>query len=171
MTTERRGGPRVPDGRPRPQPLPASPGPNRTDMAELPGTPGTPLPPNPMEPQLQYGETGRYKRALAGLPTDRANPQRVNLLGPSQAPNEPITAGLSMGPGAGPDSLIPSPDQLNSRMTAEELRYAYPLIMRLAALPNATTETKIIAQRLRANLSVKPEQVPPLSSGAPYGIQ
>lgn len=170
MTTrENRGGPRVPDGVQRAPSLPGA-GSSRTDLNELPGTPGTPLPPNPNEPQLQHGQVGQFRRALSQIPLQRFNPQPGNTLtSPTGAPQEPITAGLPMGAGPGPDALVPSPNELNTRLTAAELKYAYPLIMKLASLPNATTETKILAQRLRANLPVQPEQMP--VPGLPDGIR
>lgn len=84
----------------------------------------------------------------------------MRLSDPTMAPDEPITAGAPLGSGPGPEALLPNPNVLTQRMTAEEMRYAYPLIMRLATLPGATTETKVLAQRIRANLPVAPEQMP-----------
>lgn len=166
------GGPRAPDGVQRPASLPFSRGPNRTDMSELPGTPGTPLPPSPAEPSLSHGQAGRLRQMLNGIPIERAAGD-AGLTDPSQAPDEPVTAGIPLGAGPGPESLIPNDQSLSQRMTAEQMRYAYPLIMRLASLPNATTETKILAQRVRANLPVAPEQMPQLSLGEepPGGIR
>jgi hypothetical protein len=154
-----RGGPRVPDGVQRPSSLPMARGPNRSDLAELPGTPGTPLPPSPAEPSLQQGQVGALRQRLGSIPLESVSPG-VGLDDDTQAPDEPVTAGAELGAGPGPEGLLPSQNQLNSQMTAEEMRYAYPLIMRLATLPNATTETKIMAQRLRANLTLSPEQMP-----------
>lgn len=158
------GGPVPPDGVARVTPLPGAPN-NRTDLSELPGTPGTPLSPNPMEPSLQQGQIQPTRRALAGI--QGGSPQGVDLMGGTTAPDEPVTSGVPMGPGGGPEGLIPSPNQLTDKLSAAELQYAYPLIHRLASLPNATTETKILAQRLRANLSVKPEQMPPIPQAPP----
>lgn len=165
---DNRGGARVPDGQQRPASLPFSRGPNRTDLAELPGTPGTPLPPSPAEPQITHGQAGRLRQMLGGIPLDQVSPE-VGLRDGTQRPDEPITAGIDTGAGPGSAGLIPSPGQLTQRLTAQELRTAYPLIMRLATLPNATTETKILAQRLRANLPVGPEQMPDLRFNGPSG--
>lgn len=156
---ERRGGRRVPDGIPRPASLPFSRGPNRQDLAELPGTPGTPLPPNPAEPQLRQGQAGRLRRILGNIPLESVSPS-VGLSQGTQRPREPITSGVDIGAGPGSEGLIPSPVQLTDQLTAQELRGIYPLLMRLATLPNATTETKIIAQRVRARLPLAPEQMP-----------
>lgn len=161
---ENRGGQRVPDGVQRPASLPFARGPNRSDLSELPGTPGTPLPPNPAEPQIHQGQAGRLRQMLGNIPLDQISPQ-VGLGEGTQRPNEPVTSGISRGEGPGPEALIPSPNELSAKLTAQELRAAYPLIMRLATLPNATTETKILAQRIRASLPVAPEQMPDLSRG------
>lgn len=159
-----RGGARVPDGVQRPANLPFARGPNRSDLSELPGTPGTPLPPSPAEPQIHQGQAGRLRQMLGDIPLEKVAPN-VGLTDGTQRPGEPVTAGLPVGAGPGPESLLPSPGQVNQRMTAAELRVMYPLIMRLATLPNATTETKILAQRIRANLPVSPEHMPDLSNG------
>jgi hypothetical protein len=156
---ENRGGPRVPDGVQRPASLPFARGPNRTDLAELPGTPGTPLPPSPAEPQIHQGQAGRLRQMLGGIPIDQVAPHG-KFSDPTMAPDEPVTAGVDMGAGPGSEGLFPAQSPLTNQLTASQMRYAYPLIMRLATLPNATTETKILAQRLRANLPVSPEQMP-----------
>lgn len=156
---ENRGGPRAPDGVQRPASLPFARGPNRSDMSELPGTPGTPLPPGPAEPgPVRQGQAGTLRERLKGLP--RAPDTEVGLSDGSQRPDEPLTAGVGVGAGPGPEGLLPSPGQLGDQLAAKELKAMYPLIMRLATLPNATTETKILAQRIRANLPIAPEQVP-----------
>ena len=144
---------------PRPAPLPLVGGPNRTDLAELPGTPGTPLPPHPNAPTIKQGQAQQLRQRLQGIPLDQVAPP-AKLTDPTMAPDEPITAGLSSGPGPGPESLLPSQSRLNDALTSAQMRLAYPLIYRLATLPNATTETKIMAQRLRANLPISPEQMP-----------
>lgn len=159
-----RGGARVPDGQQRPASLPFARGPNRSDLAELPGTPGTPLPPSPAEPSISHGQAGPLRERLGGIPLDQvASP--IGLGEGSQRPDEPLTAGIDMGAGPGSGGLLPSPDQLSAKLTSEQLRTAYPLIMRLATLPNATAETKILAQRIRANLPVSPENIPNLGPG------
>lgn len=155
---ERRGGARAPDGVPRPSSLPFGRGPNRNDMAELPGSPGSPAQPL-NQPQVQQGQVGPIREMLGSIPIDRALGSG-GLFDETTAPDEPVTAGASMGPGPGPESLIPAPDRLNEQLEAEELRYAYPLILRLATMPRATTATKILAQRVRAAMSIAPEQMP-----------
>ncbi len=159
--TDRRGGARVPDGVQRPASLPFARGPNRSDLSELPGTPGTPLPGSPAEPgTVPQGQAGQIRQALAGI----EGPTGGGLSAATGSPGEPVTSGIGSGPGVGPEGLFPSPSQLTQKLTAEELRGIYPLLMRLATLPNATTETKILAQRVRANLPLSPEQMPPIEA-------
>jgi hypothetical protein len=106
---------------------------------------------------------------LGGIPIDRVGGQgRLNDA--TMAPDEPVTAGVDMGEGPGADSLFPAQSPLNNQVTASQMRYAYALIMRLATLPNATTETKILAQRLRANLPVSPEQMPVMEPSDRSGV-
>lgn len=156
-----RGGRRVPDGVQRPASLPFARGPNRSDLAELPGTPGTPLPPSPTEPQIQQGEAGRLRQMLGNIPLEQLVPE-VGINDGTQVPDEPVTAGIDMGEGPGTEALLDAPEQISSKLSAQQVRYIYPLLLRLATLPNATTETKILAQRVRANLPVAPEHMPDL---------
>ncbi len=156
-----RGGPVVPDGVQRPASLPFARGPNRSDLSELPGTPGTPLPPSPVDPNIQQGQAGQIRAALAGI----QGPEGGGLTAGTGSPGEAVTSGIDGGPGAGASSLIPTAGQISQKLTSQELKYAYPLIMRLATLPNATTQTKIMAQRLRANLPLAPEQMPLMETG------
>ena len=125
----------------------------------MPGTPGTPVPTD--TPTVAHGDAGPIRRSLSQIPLDSLNAQNGSLLGnPTQFPGEPVTSGISNGPGAGPESLLPSPDKLNQELSAQQVKSWYPMLMRLASLPNATTQTKILAQRLRAQLGIQPHQVP-----------
>jgi hypothetical protein len=161
---ENRGGPRVPDGVPRPPTVTSGARANRQDMSQLPGTPGTPLPEG--IGGIDRGQVGPAKRPLANIPLDRFNPSKAGLLsGPSRSPQEPVTSGIGMGAGPGPDSVIQGPNLTNNQDAARELASIYPVIMRLAVLPSATTQTKILAQRLRANMPIKPEQIPRMNNG------
>ncbi len=156
-----RGGARVPDGVPRPASVPFAQGPNRSDLSALPGTPGTPLPPSPADPSVGFGEAGPIRRALAGIPLESTDPTSFGgILDASSNPQEPLTEGLNQGAGAGPGSLVPHQDRLSNQLASEEVKYTYPVLMRLATLPNATTQTKILAQRLRSQLGVQPYQIP-----------
>lgn len=155
-----RGGRRVPDGIPRPSALPFGQGPNRTDLSALPGTPGTELPSGPMVAGVPQGQTGQIRRALSEIPLQQFATQAGGLRGQSAMPTQPVTAGIGMGPGGGPESLIQQPNEVSNEVAAKQLQYMYPLIMRLATMPHSTTQTKILAQKLRATLPVQPERMP-----------
>ena len=156
-----RGGPRVPDGVPRPASVPFAQGPNRSDLSALPGTPGTPLPPSPASPSVGFGEAGPIRRALADIPLESTDPASVGgMFADSANPQEPLTAGLGQGAGPGADALIPHQDRLSNSLASQEVKYTYPVLMRLATMPNATTQTKILAQRLRSQLGTQPYQIP-----------
>jgi hypothetical protein len=157
-----RGGPRTPDGVQRPASLPFAQGPNRSDMSALPGTPGTPLPPSPAEPMLEHGQAGSLRQTLMGIPGQAQNFGTVPLDAPSKRPGEPITTGIPMGQGAGPEGLLPSPVDPNNKAAVAESLYFYPVLMRLAQLPGASTQTKIFAQRVRSMLPTAPERMPRL---------
>lgn len=160
MTSRGRGGPRVPDGKPRVAPIAGTGGPNRTDLSALPGTPGTAIP-NQLTPVPQQGQIGPMRRALADIPLPSLQPGAPGrLMAPTERLAEPMTAGLPMGEGPGPEALVQTPNMVDNKLAAQEMRYAYPLIMRLASMPNATTQTKILARRFRAALPVQPERVP-----------
>ncbi len=165
MTSKGRGGARVPDGVPRPSALPFGQGSQRTDLEALPGTPGTELPAG-IDPTVG-ANTGQTRRALADIPLQQFATDAGGIGGPSQRPGEPIQTGIPQGPGGGPESLIPQPDELSDRFAAREMASMYPLMMRLATMPHATQQTKILAQKLRANLPVAPEQVGRQQAGFP----
>ena len=162
MTTrDRRGGPRVPDGVPRPASIPFGRGPNRSDLSALPGTPGTPLPEGVGGGPPVHGQVGPRRRALSKVPLEAFSTGKPGLLkGPSKRPQEPATAGLAMGAGPGPEAVTPTPIDISNRLAAQEMRYMYPVLMRLATMPGATNQTKIMAQKMRASLPVKPEYMP-----------
>lgn len=158
MADRGRGGPRAPDGVPRPAGLPFGRGPNRQDLAELPGSPGAPAPPL-NQPRVRQGQVGQLREILGSIPLEQAT-GAGGLFDETTAPDEPVTAGAALGAGPGPEGLIPAPNQLQETVDAEDLKYAYPLILRLSTMPRATRTTKILAQRVRANLSIAPEQFP-----------
>jgi len=143
-----RGGKRAPDGKARP--------------ASLPFARGTPLPPNPAEPQIEHGQAGSLRQQLSGIPLQTQSFAPVSLTEPSQRPNEPVTTGVDMGAGPGSESLIPSPVQTGNMDAVKESLFFYPVLARLAQLPSATTQTKILAQRLRGMAPVAPERMPNL---------
>lgn len=158
MTSRSGGGAKVPDGIPRPANIPFSQGPNRSDLSALPGTPGTALP-GP-DSSVPLGKAGEIRRALSDIPLDQFSTEGPGLGSPTERPNEPITSGSPQGAGVGPEGLIGGPNPLDNKQAARESAQFYPVLAKLASLPGATTQTKILAQRMRANLTLPPEKIP-----------
>lgn len=69
---------------------------------------------------------------------------------PSERPNEPVTTGLPMGPGAGPESLTGV--GAAARQNALEQGTLRHLLTSLAAQPNATSAIRDLAARAQGTL-------------------
>lgn len=67
----------------------------------------------------------------------------------SARPNEPITAGMPLGPGGGP--ALPPPGGL-TQQSAERLRSYLPVLIFLASSPDADPTTKQFVRQLRGEL-------------------
>ncbi len=81
-------------------------------------TPGSPNTPDTPEPQPQGGP-------LPG--------QLVPLSAPSERPDEPVTAGLSVGPGPGPDTMVRPGDDDLFALRALARRFPSRDLLRLVA--------------------------------------
>lgn len=88
----------------------------------------------------QYGQASAQRRAQQQVPTGRPPTDQINvtpLSAPSQRPDEPVTAGSPIGPGAGPEALAPiaispgSRDDLLLRLRAIASRYPNPVLLNL----------------------------------------
>lgn len=114
-------------------------------------------------PNAKYGEGAAFEQAqqaapMSGdiggvMPGAAPGPDLsgiVPLDAPSQRPDEPLTAGMSGGPGAGPAvANRPSP------MTAEQaakVRAYLPVLVVLASRDDADANTKQFVRQLRAEL-------------------
>lgn len=73
-------------------------------------------------------------------------------LGPTARTNEPVTAGLPLGPGAGPETLgMPDPD-------VEVWRPYLPALEYMSSQPNSTITTRNFVRRLRSLMPPAPPQ-------------
>lgn len=88
----------------------------------------------------QYGQASAQRRAQQQVPTGAPptdGPQLTPLTAPSQRPNEPVTAGIPSGPGAGREAMNPvavspgSRDDLLLRLRAIASRYPNPVLLNL----------------------------------------
>ena len=67
----------------------------------------------------------------------------VGLYDPTQRPNEPITSGINLGPGAGASALS-MPNQAQNQYSD-----AYQMFNEMAANPEASPTLKYLAQRIK----------------------
>jgi len=97
------------------------------------------------EPNQPYGQAGAQREAQRALPM--ASMPTPTLGGPSERPTEPVTAGVPVGAGPGPEILTPPPGQAQSD---ERLRLLAPGLARLASLPGVHPDVRSLARRVRA---------------------
>jgi hypothetical protein len=75
------------------------------------------------------------------------------LYAPTQRPDEPITTGIDMGPGAGSEVMglnqIPAEEDVNFRSSIREY---IPVLSYIAQLPNTSPETRKAIRQLRDSL-------------------
>jgi hypothetical protein len=87
---------------------------------------------------------------LSQAPTVRpgAAPAGLGLYEPTQRPNEPITAGVDVGAGAGSDSLMMAKPEDDTNFRATIQSYG-PVLSYIASLPNTSPETRRAIRQLR----------------------
>lgn len=111
----------------------------------------------PAAPQGQpYGQAGQQLASQSIIPLAPPAPPAppTPLSAPTSRPDEPIQSGLSLGPGAGPDSIpalapeSPDPDVLTFAPYIDGLE-------QLVNLPNASSATRNLVRRLRS--AIPPE--------------
>lgn len=87
-----------------------------TSMSAVPiGSGPAPAPPSPGP-----GAAGAPDQAALMGALQQYQPPAGDLLGDTQRPGEPVTAGLATGPGAGPDAVAqgPAPDLIGAQLRA-----------------------------------------------------
>ena len=112
-------------------------------------------------PSAGYGEGVQTQAIKSAAPLEKApqvrgaqgtevkqaaeqNPAPVtSLYAPTERPQEPITTGISLGAGPGPEVLgVSSPD-------SGQYQTAYQLFQQLASSPDASPTLKYLAQRIQ----------------------
>lgn len=117
-------------------------------------------------PDAKYGEQQAFQNAQQAAPMAAdagglgnfaapaaAGPNLSNVVpmgAPTQNPNEPITAGLPMGPGAG-STLAPQQPTLSPE-DAKRLQAYIPTLVLLASREDASPATRQFVRQLRAEL-------------------
>ena len=84
------------------------------------------MPPAPAPPAQQGGVPPELLAAAAAGPS----PQPGGLHGPSTDPNEPLTAGLPIGPGPGPEALA-----IGGRRRSNQLAETYEMLAQASGDP------------------------------------
>lgn len=112
-----------------------------------------------------YGEQAAYQQAESAAPmaqspapgVGQVQPfQPVDTSGltpmgaPSARPDEPITSGLSGGPGAGP--ALPQPGKMDPQ-TADKMKSYLPVLIALASQPDVDPATRAYVANLRAEIT------------------
>jgi len=89
----------------------------------------------------------------SGLASAAASQPVIGLNEPSARPNEPVTAGASMGAGPGMEALGPSPDQtFNKQLQADNQRLVQylPSLEQMANDPSASNTFRNFIQYLKS---------------------
>lgn len=150
------------DGRPGGYRRPTNPAPVSGPGALSKRTDGTQ--PSMDLPDAKYGENAAYRAQEAASPMAASNPavqgaqgfQPVDTSGltpfgaETQRPDEPITAGMPEGPGAGGTDYQPQLGLDEAKQA--QLRSYLPVLINLASRPDADPSTRALVVRLRAEL-------------------
>lgn len=106
-------------------------------------------------PDAKYGEGAAFTAAQQAAPMSASPAPGVDLSSiipfgaPSQRPDEPVTAGLPGGPGAGP--TLPTRAPVDPEKAAK-IRSYLPVLITLASRDDADTNLKQLVRQLRADL-------------------
>ncbi len=119
---------------------------NRTDLQSAPR-----LAPTAAQGQ-PYGEAGQQLNRQAQIPMGMPAPAPIPMNAPTSRLGEPVQAGLSMGPGPGPESI---PALSQTPATDPDIATFAPYIGSLellSSLPNASSATRNLIRRLRSSI-------------------
>lgn len=100
-------------------------------------------------PGGEYGSRQEMEAIQSGAAM-AARPALPGLGDPSARPDEPITAGAALGPGAGPLAAGILDDQ---QATNQQIAPLLESLERVANLPGSTAETRAFVRNLKARLS------------------
>lgn len=120
-------------------------------------TDGGPADGQPMRdlPDAKYGENKAFREAQAAAPMSGGGlPDLSGVVpmgAPSMRPDEPVSAGMPFGPGAGPSLPSRGPGNLTPEQ-AERLKSYLPVLVLLASQDDADPATKKLVRQLRGEL-------------------
>lgn len=90
-----------------------------------------------------------------GVAPSQVREKVTSMFAPTERPDEPITSGIAMGPGPGPEVL--GVNQMQPQ-TEDDIRFRaaikdyMPVLAYVASLPNTSPETRKVIRQLRDNL-------------------
>lgn len=103
--------------------------------------------------QLQELRDATHQNAMASAEQFDMG-QVPEVFGPTQRPMEPVQAGLSQGPGPGPEAMnmgfIDTINGMDNTPDAEIYSQYLPLLEAIASRPGSTSETRNFVRRIRS---------------------
>lgn len=128
---------------------PANPAPVSGPGALSQRTDGGPSQPRMQLPDAAYGEQAAFQEIQGGAPmaAEPPMPMPPGLMGPSARPEEPLTAGVPVGPGS--NTLRTPPSVMEQDMQA--ISKYLPQFERMAALEDTPESFRIFVRYLRGS--------------------
>lgn len=136
---------------------PTSPAPVSGPGAKSRRTDGTPHGSQPVRdlPNAKYGENKAFQAAQGAAPMGTGLPDLSGIVpfgAPTQRPDEPISAGMPGGEGAGSSVAPPQGPGNLTPQQADRLRSYLPVLVVLASQDDVDPATKKFVRQLRAEL-------------------
>ena len=128
---------------PRGGPRSGRPGANYGNRSDLQAAPRLAPQANVGQP---YGTAKSQEDAQATLPM---GPPPIPLNAPSSRPTEPVQSGLSLGPGAGPDSIPSIAPQAGPDPDVIQFAPYLPALELMTTLPGSSSAVRNLVRRLR----------------------
>ncbi len=101
----------------------------------------------PLAKTADVRPTSRSEMGMAPSQLERVTP----LYAPTERPDEPITSGIAMGPGAGPE-ILGINNNLDTQEDKDRMISYLPALEVVAASPNSSQAFRNYVRQLRANL-------------------
>lgn len=100
-------------------------------------------------PDAAYGEQAEFQAIQGGAPMalEAGPPPPPGLLQPTQRPDEPVTSGAALGPGAGPEAVMDSDAALREMSGLD--RYM-PMMEKMASRDDAPRAFRALVQYVKA---------------------
>lgn len=104
-------------------------------------------------PDAKYGEAKEFREAQQGAPMAEEQRQPLTMPipfgAPTQKPDEPVTAGVPVGEGPGPEALGMAPNV--DKADYQNMKHLLPALERIANMPQSNPSTRALVRFLKAN--------------------